>query len=107
MKLMNYKLSKNVNYQAHVCIHHFLMLICQKIRPRSVGRMPVSDICAKHLSFTHLINYPNNIEKVEYTYKQPTPRDELHISMDRKHCISIRHADSKHIISSPFPCSQI
>lgn len=62
MKLMNYQLSMNVNYWAHMCIHHPHTLICQKIRPHAAGRVHVSDVCAKLLSVTRAINYPNNIK---------------------------------------------
>lgn len=69
MKLMNYQLSMNVNYQAHMCIHHSQAPICQKIRPRRTGHVHMSDVCAELLSFTHTINYPNNIKKkVKYMY---------------------------------------
>lgn len=100
---MNYQLSMNVNYRAHMCIHHPHMLICQKIRPRSAGLVPMSDVCAKRLSFTRAINYPNKIKNVGYMYTQQTPRGDWNISLDRMHCISICHAHSKHIIPSPFP----
>lgn len=71
MKLMNYQLSMNVNYRAHMCIHHSQALMCQKIRPRRAGHVHMSDVCAELLSFTHAINYPNNVKKkknVKYMY---------------------------------------
>lgn len=100
-------MSMNVNYRDHMCIHHSHTLICQKIRPCSEGRVPVSDMCAKLLSFIHSISYPNNIKSVGYTYMLQIPRGDWHISLDCLHCISICHVDSKHIISSRFPCSRV
>lgn len=75
-KLMNYQPSMNVNYRAHMCIHHPYVLICQKIRLCSAGRVPVSDMCAL-LSFTHAFNYPNNDQKKKKTeYKTQTPNSQ-------------------------------
>lgn len=54
----------------------------------------MNDMCAKLLSFTHAINYPNNIKNVEYMYTEQTPRGEWHISLDWMRCIAICHADT-------------
>lgn len=90
MKLMNYQLSMNVNYLAHMCIHHPGKPMCQKIRPHSVERAHMSDVCAKLLSFTRAINYPNNIkENEDYVYTRRAPErcrgylsgDDVHLSV--------------------------
>lgn len=113
-KLMNYQLSMNVNYRAHMCIHHPYVLICQKIRLRSAGRVPVTDMCAL-LSFTHAFNYPNNgrkkKKKKKKEYKTQTANSqrsaESHSGLDALYCTSMCHAESKHIVSSPFSYSHL
>lgn len=114
MRLIFYQLSTNVNYPAHMSIHHSQTLMCQKRGGGGLLSLPgprvrVSDVRAKRLSFTPAINYTNNIHSMRIYFNKMEKKGGIHgaeqtgsdrsVTADSK---STRHADRKHIISSPF-----